>query len=365
MKLLYVITKANWGGAQRYVWDLMEVAYKEGHEPALAYGEPGLLSERVQAAGLPCFPISGFTRDLSLGSEVEAFTSLLALIEEVRPDVVHVNSSKAGLALLAARFKGVRKILFTAHGWAFNEERPWFQRMLLHVVYAITVLLSHETICVSEAVRRDIGWVPGRKRTLIYNGIDAPAFKSRTSARESIRPELKDKVWMGMLAELHPTKRIKDAIAALAELKDEQPDLVLVVLGEGEERARLQEQILNAGLSERVILAGFVQDGSSYLPAFDFFLMPSRVEALAYALIEAGYAGLPVIASRAGGMPEVVKHAETGLLVQPRNPHVLARAIRRTLENPEEAKEFANKLQSSVTKRFSKERMVRETFARY
>ena len=363
MKVLYVITKANWGGAQRYVFDLALAAKAEGHEPAIAYGEPGLLSEYATHSSIPVFPIEGLTNGVFIGNESGAFRALLRLIREWKPDVVHANSSKAGLALLAARIAGVKSTLFTVHGWAFNEERPWWQKVALRTVYAVTILLAHKTICVSEAVRLDMEAFL-RKAPVIYNGIEAPTFKTRKDARGLV-PDAKDKFWLGMLSELHPNKGVDDAIRALADIKDEYPELVLVVFGEGRERQRLQEIVRQCDLVGRVFLVGFVEDGASYLSAFDLFLMPSRTEALAYALIEAGYAGLPAIASRRGGIPEVLTHQKTGLLVPAKNPHVLARAIRRLLDAPEEASAYGLALKKSVTAQFLKERMVKETFALY
>jgi glycosyltransferase involved in cell wall biosynthesis len=363
MKVLYVITKANWGGAQRYVFDLALAAKESGHEPAIAYGEAGLLVEYATQAGIPTFPIQGLTNGVFIGDEWAAFRALLRLIKEWGPEVVHANSSKAGLALLAARLLKVKRTLFTVHGWAFNEERAWWQKVAFRMVYAVTILLAHKTICVSEAVRLDMEAFL-KKAPVIYNGIAAPAFKPRKDSRCFV-PEVKDKIWLGMLSELHPNKGVDDAIRALADLKDEYPDVVLVVFGDGRERQRLQELVRRCDLVGCVFLVGFVEDGASYLSAFDIFLMPSRTEALAYSLIEAGYAGLPVIAARRGGIPEIVTHQKTGLLVPAKNPHVLARAIRRLLDNPEEAKSYGAALKESVTAQFLKERMVTETFAQY
>jgi glycosyltransferase involved in cell wall biosynthesis len=277
-----------------------------------------------------------------------------------------VNSSKGGLALLAARIAGVKRILFTAHGFAFNEKRPRFQKALIRAAYVVTVLLSHETICVSEAVRRDIAFpLLGGKLRVIRNGIDAPAYRAKRSARNILRPTDAKRTWLGMIAELHPTKRVEDAILAMTELSPEFPELELIVLGEGEERAKLEALIKERGLGERVRLLGFVPDAASYLPAFDLFLMISRSEALGYALLEAGAAGLPVVATRVGGMPEIVAHGESGILVPPENPAALARAIRGLLADPALGKRYGAALKEKVATRFSKERMLEETFARY
>lgn len=366
-RILYVITKANWGGAQKYVYELASAMRERGHEVAVAYGEEGLLAEKLRAAGIPAKTVLGLARDFSLKNEWAALTALISLMRESAPDIVHVNSSKGGLALLAARVARVPRILFTAHGWAFNEDRPWWQRVLMHAAYAITVLLSHKTICVSEAVRRDVSFFPDflHRFVVVRNGLAAPDFLPREEARENLGLTRLDIRAIGMIAELHPTKRIEDAIRALAELAPSHPELVLVVMGEGRQREWLESYVKHYRLEERVLLKGFVEDAGRYLKAFDLFLMTSRSEALALALVEAGYAGLPVIATRVGGVPEVVTHKRTGLLIPRQNPHALARAIRDLSENAELASRYGEALKESVGARFGKERMISETVAVY
>lgn len=364
-RILYVITKASWGGAQRYVFELAGAAKARGHEVAVAYGTEGHLVERLTEAGIRTLQVPSLARDIDARSDWESLRALVALLKEERPDVVHVNSSKGGLAILAARIVRVPRIIFTAHGWAFNEARPWWQKLLLRGAYAATLLLSHATICVSEAVRRDMSWLPGARLRVVKNAIGAPAFRSRDEARDALVLGMKDAVWLGMIAELHPSKRVEDAIDALAELSVSHPEALLVVIGEGEMRPALEERVRHYGMSDRVRLVGFKPDAAAHLPAFDIFFMPSRTEALGLALLEAGHAGLPVVAARVGGIPEVVRHKETGLLVPAENPHALSRALRRLIEHPEEAHTYAAKLKERVGEAFSKERMLEETFRVY
>lgn len=363
-KILFVITKANWGGAQRYVYDLAVAMKAAGHEPSVAYGVEGLLAERLQGAGIRTLPISTLTREIDAKSEWASFKSLLALIKEEKPDIVHVNSSKAGLAILAARLNGVQHVVFTAHGWAFNEKRPWHQKALFHCIYAVTVYLASVTICVSDAVRRDLSWLLGARLITIRHGMDAPDFIDRDEARTNLLLGTEG-FWLGMVAELHPSKRVEDAIDALAELKDSHPELHLVVMGDGELKEWLQARAEHYGLTDRVHLLGFVADAPAYLKALDMFLMISRTEALGLALIEAGYAGLPVVAARAGGIPEVIKHKRTGILIPRENPHTLARAIRLLLESPEEMKTYGDALALDTKARFNKEGMIMKTLEAY
>lgn len=365
MKILYIITKANFGGAQKYVYDLASSAQEAGHSPVVLYGVPGKLSDMLHERGIRTIQLQGLERDLKLSGEVSSFFQLLRTIKEERPDVLHVNSSKGGLALLAGRIRGVKNILFTAHGWAFNEDRSPLQKYILRCIYVVTVLLSHATICVSDAVRKDIASpLLHKKLVVVRNGIEPSNYLLRETARQKLRSDTSG-VWVGMTAELHKTKRVEDAIQAVAKLRDEFSTLSLTVMGEGEERARLEELIASLNVSDRVFLPGFIADAPTYLHAFDIFLMPSRTEALGYSAIEAGYAGLPVIATRVGGLPEVIEHEKTGLLVPKENPDALASAVRTLLSNPEQAKQYGTALKAFVEQEFSKERMVRETFDLY
>ncbi len=382
-RILFIITKASWGGAQRYVYDMALAMKERGHAVAVAHGTEGLLVEKLAEAGIRTLPLPGVERDVamfdvsssgfrpgaifsSVGREIQVLKTLVRLFKEERPDVLHLNSSKVGgLGALAGRVAHVPHIIFTAHGWAFNERRPGWQKVLFHALYAVTLWLAHHTIAVSEGIRRDMAWLPGGKMTIVKHGMDAPDFIIRTKARDALLKEHRNAFWIGMTAELHPTKRVEDAIDALAELTGACPNAILVVMGEGELRDSLQQRIAYRKLEQRVFLLGFIPEASSYLKAFDMFLMPSRTEALGLALVEAGYAGLPCIASRVGGIPEVIKHKETGLLVPSENPHALARAMRTLLEHPELAQEYGEKLEKSVREKFSKERMIEETLAVY
>lgn len=377
-RILYVITKASWGGAQRYVFDLACAMHERGHDVAVAYGTSGLLVEKLHARGIRTRELPHIRKEVpmfaaeddapraksiweSLVREVEALRSLITVLKEERPDVLHLNSSKVGgLGTLAGRLAKIPRIIFTAHGWAFNERRPWWQKGAFRILYALTIWLAHTTICVSEAVKKDMALLPLARLVVIKLGTHAPEFEKRIDARKKMGV-LGEQVVLGMLAELHPTKRVDDAILALSELRSSFPHLMLIVYGEGEDRPRLAALIEKLRLSDVIHLKGFLPEAARLLPGFDIFLMPSRTEALGYAALEAGHAHLPLIASRVGGLPEIIRHKETGLLVPPENPHALARAIRLLLDEPEYATLLGKRLKDRVESQFSFDHMVRET----
>ncbi len=368
-RILYVITKANWGGAQRYVYDMALGAQALGHSVLVISGTKGVLTDRLTQAGIPVHTIQSMQRDIKLIGEWNSFKELLVQIRSFAPDIIHGNSSKAGgLAACAGRIARVPTIIFTAHGWAFNENRPWWQRAVIALFHFFAVFLSHTTICVSDAVHRQAAWMPfvQRKLRTVHVGIDPTELKQKTEAREHLAPELvkefPDALWVGALAELHHTKGLDVLIKSFSAAPQ---DAVLVLIGDGQEWGHLQKLIQIGDASDRIVLAGFVPDAASYLSAFDIFVLPSRSEALGYALLEAGAASLPSIASRVGGIPEVVKDTESGILVAPEDMHALTDAITLLCENEPLRESLGKALHERVNRVFTKEKMLRETFALY
>jgi glycosyltransferase involved in cell wall biosynthesis len=370
--ILYIITKANWGGAQKYVFDIAFAAQEAGHQVSVACGTQGELTTRLEQAGIPVFQVAGLGRDIHLLSDLKALNTLTKLMRALQPDIVHANSSKAGLiAVIAAQISRVPDIIFTAHGWAFNETRPWWQKAVFSLFHLVTVSLSDTVICVSEAVAKDMRWMPfsGAKTRVIHHGITFPQFMRKDEARASLAPHLSEilsaPLWIGTLAELHPTKGLDVAINAFARIAPQFPNAVLVLIGEGDARNELVTLAKERGISNRIRFSGHIQDAASYLSAFDIFLFPSRSEALGYAVLEAGNASLPVVASRIGGIPEIIEDSVSGLLVTPNDIEGFAIDLSSLLAAPELRTRLGTALHEKILKDFSKEQMLRKTLALY
>ena len=369
-RILYVITKANFGGAQRYVYNLAVAARDDGNDVSVAVGGTGLLTEKLRDASIRVIELP-LRQGRTFLSDLLTFGSLFSLVRVFRaerPDVVHLNSAKAGgLGALAARLCGVPRIIFTAHGWEFNAPRAWLSRVGIRFFSWVTILLSHTTICVSDAVRRDVARMPvvRRKLVVIRNGVTCEPLLTRDEARRSLCASTTASYWVGMLSELHPTKRVDDAIRAFSSVAARHTDTGLFIISDGQERTRLQQLIQDLRLEERVVLLGFVKDAPRYFGAFDLFVHASQSEALALVILEAGCASLPVIATDVGGIPEIIPDGENGLLVPPRNPEALAQAIETLYADPEKAHVLASTLNERVRRDFTNERMTAETLALY
>jgi glycosyltransferase involved in cell wall biosynthesis len=300
-KILYVVTKANWGGAQRYVFDLATHLPPE-FAASVAYGQPGLLAEKLQEAGVALYPIQSLQRDVSIWADIKSFFELYRLVLEVNPDVVHLNSSKAGaVGALAAWLAGARRIIFTSHGWPFNERRGTLARALIWLASWVTALLCDEVIAVSESELRAAKRMPfcAGKAVRIYNGIDLNMQFGNGEAIRSAFPAGARIV--GTVGEL---TRNKNQIELIERAKKDSA-MHVAIIGEGELRGALEAKIREYKLEDRVKLFGFMP-ASEVLKGFDMFALPSLKEGLGYVLLEARAAGLPIEASRVGGTPEAL-----------------------------------------------------------
>ncbi|MDP1706948.1 MAG: glycosyltransferase [bacterium] len=301
-KILFVITKSNWGGAQRYVYDLATALPKDQFDVGVAYGQQGLLSKKLAENGITTHQILSLQRDVSVIADVKSFFELLKLFRTEKPDVVHLNSSKAaGLGALVARLAGVPWIIFTAHGWPFWEQRNPVLRALMYFFSWLTALLSHKIIVVSDydfKVAQNMPFV-AHKTIRIYNGID---LDMRFDSGEKIRGAFPNGAHItGTIGEL---TRNKNQIVLIEQAKTDH-EMFVAIVGEGEGRSRLEAKIKEYNLEARVKLFGFMP-ASEVLKGFDTFALPSLKEGLPYVLLEARAAGLPITANRVGGVGEIL-----------------------------------------------------------
>ncbi len=378
-KVLLVITKSEpLGGAGRYVLDLATNLPKDRYDVAVVVGGEGTLKTRLVSAGIRVITVSKLKRDISVTAEFSSFFALLSIFRRERPQVVHLNSSKAGgLGALAARIAGVPRIIFTGHGWAFNEDRGLLSRSIITLLHWTTILLTHRTIAVSEKTARDIRPLPfvQTKISIVRNGIPDIAFVPRDEARKHLAQfsiPLSEflsghptSFWIGINSELHRNKGIDIAIDALIPILKDRRNIALVITGSGEERERLHQQVREHGTHLPIFFLGNVPEARLFLKAYDLFCMPSRTEGLPYSILEAARAALPVISTNVGGIPEIIAHQKTGLLVPKETVSDLRDALLTCLNTPSTCASMGEALRTNVTKDFSTDSMIQNTMNLY
>jgi glycosyltransferase involved in cell wall biosynthesis len=200
---------------------------------------------------------------------------------------------------------------------------------------------------------------------VIYNGLNTHGFSAfPPGAHEQVRGELGiplDAFAVGSVGRLHPQKGYDLLLQAVGFLHTRIPTLRVLIVGEGEARPALEQQRRELGLEEVVIFAGERRDIPAMLSALDGFVSASRWEGLSNAVLEAAAAGLPVIATRVGGTPEIVLDGETGLLVEPEDAQGLATAILQLYENPELRRRLGQAGQQRVEAAFTLRTTIQKT----
>lgn len=357
MKILYLVTKSNWGGAQKYVYDLATTFSSRGYATSVATGGEGELISKLKLQNIPVHVITSLTRNINLLREIKTFYDTYILIKNIHPDILHLNSSKAaGIGTVCGRLLGIKCIVVTMHGAPFREDRPWVIKRLIYFFTWLTCLFAHKVITVSLQDERDIArmYFIRPKVTTIYNGVTYEELPPRTTPRGRDTHIL-------TVAELHKNKGLMYGLRAIENLYKNNFLIRYTIFGEGEGRKELEEYIAMKNLGNVVTLRGHDSKLHTEWTNYDLFLLPSIKEGLPYVLIEAGRAMLPVVTTTTGGIPEIVRHEETGLLVQPKDVESLTRELGRLIKDRRFAKTLGQTLHGHVVQHFSFSKMVVET----
>ncbi len=364
-KICLMITKGVWGGAQEYVYTLATHLNPQAYDISVLCGEGHTLQEKLREKNIKTYTLASLRRDISVIDEVYSFIELILFLKKEKPDILHLNSSKIGLlGGLAGRLTSVPRIIFTAHGWASNESRPWIQKKIFLLLHFLTISLSHVTIMVSKKTQKDVEYFPyvKAKSTLIYNGIGPIDFKTKEEARnilaEKVSTERIADTIIGTISELHKTKGLDVLIKASYTLPH---NVSVFIIGEGSERENLQNLIETYKVSHKVFLLGRIPEAKTLLKAFNIFTLTSRTEALPYTILEAGLAYLPVVASNIGGIPEIIENNKDGLLIEKEDGKHLQNILHDLIRNEKRRGELGKHLKEKVESKFGITAMVKKT----
>lgn len=326
-RLLYVVTLAEVGGAQSYVRDLLPAVREEFDVTVAARGE-GPLRDYCAENGIAFVPLYRLRRDISLLSDVLGLLELVRLFRRLRPDVIHLNSSKAGvLGRIAGALTRVPARVFTAHGWAFEATSGRGAHVYLWADRLVRPLTSM-VVCVSETDYRSglaAGTCTASRARVIPNAVDVGPLPDRSDREPGGRIEI---VSIGRLA---GQKNFPALIAAAALLPAGAARIR--ILGDGPQRELLESLIATHGLEETVELVGEVSNVRDYLAQADIFVLSTHYEGMPLAVLEAMASGLPSVVSAVSGLHEIVVEGRSGLLVEPDDPAALAAALMRLIDD--------------------------------
>ncbi len=370
-KILYLITQGEMGGAQGYVFDLAKNMQAD-YDAIIALGKSDKNNEikkRLDSHKISYYELSHVKREISPIDDLLAIFEIRNLIKKIKPDIIHLNSSKISILGPISSIFTSPKIIYTAHGWVFNEPLPIWKKMFYKYAEKFTAPLKDKIICVSEfdyktAIQEKI--CRKENLTTIHNGIKNRNLQTKTESLSKLQAtgwELRDSdLIIGSIGHLYKTKGYKYLIRAIDIVVTKyKKNIRLFIIGEGDERKDLEREIKKLKLEKNIILTGTVQNASRVLPAFDAYVCSSVKEGFPYSIIEAMMSGLPIVSTNVGGISEQITDQKSGILVEPKNPEQLARGIIKLIDD----KDFRERLGAEAKKKaeheFTIEKMIQKT----
>jgi len=333
-------------------------------------GSGNHLLDQAAAAGLEVIVEPALRAPIDPRGDLRALGALTVFLDRGRFDVAHTHTAKAGaLGRMAARRASVPRIVHTYHGFPFHEFQSYGRRSAYVAVERRMGRITDVALCVGtgvavEAVRRGL-IAPDRVRTIgvaVDNASGAELHARAPGAREHARRALglpADAAVVGAVGRLTYQKAPEDFLATMRQLG--RPDVIGVWVGGGELAGRVS-RLASMQPTARVVLAGERADVPEILPAFDVFALPSRYEGLPTAVVEAMVCGIPVVATAVNAVSDVVVPGQTGLLVPPQRPDLMADAVRYLLDRPAVAVRLAETARARLGDRFG-EQALRDALA--
>ena len=356
---LHIDTARTWRGGQNQVLLTVNGLRALGHRAALVAHPDGELRRRA-AEGLELIPLAPRSE-----MDLSASWKLSRLLRQLGPDILHAHDAHgvamAALALsMGGTSKGRRPALVASRRVDFHLQTNSLSKWKHHQVDCF--------IAASEAIRQMLitDGVPADRTVTVHEGIDVAHVVMAPAVN------VHETFWLphhapivGNVAALEPHKGQRHLIEAAHLVIREMPDARFVILGEGSEREHLERQVREYHLEKHVLLPGFRVDVLGCIKGFDLFVMSSVTEGLGTSLLDAMACLRATVATRAGGIPEVVEDGVTGLLVPPRDHAAMAQAIIRLLKDERLRRRMGQEGYARVADRFTVERMVAETAGVY
>jgi glycosyltransferase involved in cell wall biosynthesis len=300
--------------------------------------------------------------------DVLALIRLIALLRQIRPDILHAHTPKGGLlSMIAGWLTGVPVRIYQVHGLPMATA-SWPRRELLRVTERISCFLSHRVLCVSQSIWSDLvdaGLCSADRAKVLLggsvNGLDSSVRfnPDRYVDRSSVRAKLGipvDALVVGFAGRIAREKGIGELVEAWKMIRDEFPGAYLLVVGPPEPLDPIGSTTDSALRTDpRAVLTGMIFDMAPIYSAMDVLALPTYREGLPTVLLEASAMALPIVASRVAGCVDIVEDGETGLLIDAKDVHGFAEALRTYLRNPDLRREHGCAARTSIVRRFNQQ----------
>ena len=377
IRVLRVIARLNMGGPALHVAYLSSGLRSRGYETTLVAGSLALGEESMAGVagelGVPVVTVPELHREISPLRDLRAVYHVADLIRRQRPDILHTHTAKAGaIGRLAAMLAGDARppiVVHTFHGHVlrgyFDPVRSTFFRLLERSLARRTTAL----VAVSPEVRDDLvglGVAPREKFTVIRLGIELDERVG--SGRNGLGPETRrvlgvaeTRFVVGWIGRMTGVKRTDDVLLAVRGLRERGVDAVLCMVGDGPDRDSVEQRAHDLDIVRHCLFVGYQDEVAPYYAAFDALILPSANEGTPVSAIEALAGGRPVVATRVGGVPDVVRDGVDGFLVEPGDVDAMADRLAELAGDSELRARMGAEGRERVLERYSVERLLDDT----
>ncbi len=404
--ILLMVTSQDWGGAQAYVFNLALEMKSQGLPVIICAGSAPTrddsLGQKCHSAGIDFIEIKHLARNINPIDNFLALIELIKLFRRVQPRAIQLNSSMMGaVGSLAGYLTKVPKIVYTAHGWVFNEQLPNWKKTLYIWIEKISARLKHVIICLHDQdleLAKKHGIKPRQKITVIPNGIDAITFEKNLAGREEACKTLSEiaalvglprndnvsfdvgrgvlpfakggrtlgfllhatcymfcderrGTLVGTVANAYPPKNLLWYLEVCQAVHAKDPDIRFVIAGDGPQMEELKAKHRALEQEEYVLLTGRLDPAGIY-QAFDIFVLPSSKEGMPITILEAMAAKLPIIATDVGAC-RLMLEPDAGLIVPPNDLSTLTQTILDLTDDADKRQKLGQQAYQKVTQNFT------------
>ena len=358
LSVLHIITRLDMGGSAQNTLDSCLRLDPQKFAVTLLHGlsaesdmnpeERLRVESKLDAArqqGVRIVAVATLVRRISIFKDLRAFFHMLRHIRQTRPVIVHTHTSKAGLLGRAAAWSaGVPIIIHTPHGHVFYGHFGLAALRFFLLLERLATRITDRLVALTARERADyvkFKVAPEEKLTTIHSGVDIQRFQAASSHVD--RPLNRfdvpaDATIIGFIGWLLPIKGVQVLIDAMGLVCSRSSRAHLVLVGKGDQEADLKAQARRLGISEKMTFLGWREDVENILPLFDIFVLPSLNEGMGRVLVEAMAAARPIVASKTGGIPDLVIDRQNGLLVPAGDPEAVAAALLEMILQPDQAR---------------------------
>lgn len=363
-KIMY-ITQSN-GGVAKYLQMLFKYMDRNKYQQILVYPNEYINGKNYFNQLVDNIEFIDIYREINIKNDIKSIIQIYKVIKKYKPDLIYLQSSKAGALGRIVNIIFRKPIIYNPHGWAFNMDVSNKKKCMYKFIERILGRMSNKIIAISDkekesAIKNKV--CNKEKIQVILNGIDIEEYKNNVENKIDYKKMLnisQNTRVIGMVGRISKQKSPDIFVKAASKIKQKFPNTFFIIVGDGEERVKIESLIEELGLKKSVLITGWVKDVYQYIEIFDIAMLLSRWEGFGLAIAEYMIAKVPVIATNVDAIPDIVINNETGLLVEKNNVNDVVEAASKLISNKKLVSYLTNNAQEKVKRDFNVRRVALE-----